>query len=116
RHGPSRGMMILGSLLTTAEINGIAAQAQSNLSLLPAPTTRRSDRLTQTAALTHVDRDFVDIFDRPIMTLRVDVPREVTAHGKKAVAYASATLIPAAGVVGLLLGVRGVCAVFHPCA
>lgn len=102
-HGPSRGMMILGRRLTAAEINDIAAQAQSNVSLLPAPTMRRSDQLTQTAALTHVDRDFVDIFGRPIVTLRVDVPREVTAHGRKAVAYASASLVAAAVLVVILL-------------
>ena len=93
-HGPSRGMMILGRLLQAAEISNIAAQAQSNLSMLPAPAIRRVDQLTQSTSVTHVDRDVADIFGRPIMTLRVDVPRAITAHGKKAVAYASARSPP----------------------
>jgi two-component system NtrC family sensor kinase len=102
-HGPSRGMMILGRLLKAAEINSIAAQAQSSLFLLPAPASHRPDRLTQTPQITHVDRDFADIFGRPIMTLRVDVPREITAHGRKAVAYASAGLVAAAVIFVILL-------------
>lgn len=102
-HGPSRGMMILGKLLEEPEVKDIAAQAQSTLSVLPAPLTRRPDQLTQTPSLTFVDRDFVDLFGQPIMTLRVDVPREVTAHGKEAVAYASASLVAAAVIVVILL-------------
>ena len=102
-HGPSRGMMVLGRLLKAPEINNIAAQAQSNLSLLPASAIRKPDQLTQTAAVTYVDRNFEDIFGRPIMTLRVEVPRDITAHGKKAVAYASASLVAAAVIVVMLL-------------
>jgi sensor domain CHASE-containing protein len=102
-HGPSRGMMILGRLLQDAEVKDIAAQAQSTLSVLPAPAIRRPDQLTQTSSLTYIDRDFVDIFDHPIMTLRVEVPREITAHGKEAVAYASASLVAAAVIVVILL-------------
>jgi two-component system NtrC family sensor kinase len=102
-HGPSRGMIILGRLLQTPEINDIAAQAQSTLSLLATPAALKPDRLTQTATLTHVDRDFPDIFGQPLMTLRVDVPREVTAHGKTAVAYASVSLVAAAMIVIILL-------------
>ena len=102
-HGPSRGMMMLGRLLKTREINDIAAQAQASLTLLQAPGRRRPDQLTQTPAVTHVDRDFVDIFGQPIMTLRVDVPRVITAHGRKAVAYASAGLLAAAVIFVLLL-------------
>ncbi len=102
-HGPSRGMMILGRLLEEPEVKDIAAQAQSTLAVLPAPATRRPDELTQTPSLTYVDRDFVDIFGHPILTLRVDVPREITAQGKKAVAYASASLVAAAVIIVMLL-------------
>jgi len=101
--GPSRGMIILGRMLRAAEIRNIAAQAQSSLSLLPAPAIARPDRLTQTSSITHVDRDFVDIFGRPILTLRVDVPREITARGRTAVAYASACLLAAAVIILILL-------------
>jgi sensor domain CHASE-containing protein len=102
-HGPSRGMMILGKLLKDAEVKDIAAQAQSTLSVLQGPPTRRPDQLTQTPSLTYVDRDFVDIFGLPLITLRVEVPREITAHGDKAVAYASASLIAAAVIIVMLL-------------
>jgi len=115
-HGPSRGMIILGRLLQADEINNIAAQAQSNLSLLPAPALGRPDRLNQTTTVTHVDRDFFDIFGRPIMTLRVNVPREITAHGKKAVAYASVSLAAAALIMVLLLTVMISLVILNPLA
>lgn len=102
--GDSRGMMILGRLLTADEIRNIGVQAQANVSLLPAPGLSGPDRLSQGDKLTHVDRTFIDIFGRPIMTLRVDVPREITASGRKAVAYASASLL-AAAILMLLLQV-----------
>jgi sensor domain CHASE-containing protein len=101
--GPSRGMIILGRMLRAAEIRNIAAQAQASLSLLPAPAVARPDQLTQASSITHVDRDFVDIFGRPILTLRVDVPREITARGRTAVAYASACLLAAAVIILILL-------------
>lgn len=102
-HGPSRGMMILGRLLQAGEIKNIAALAQSDLAVLPPPARHRQDQLTQTATMTHVDRDFVDIYDRPLLALRVNVPRDITAHGRKAVAYASVSLVAAAIIVVLLL-------------
>ncbi|MBS0580806.1 MAG: HAMP domain-containing protein [Proteobacteria bacterium] len=102
-HGPHRGSMILGRLLKSMEISRIAAQAQATLALLPAPPARRPDRLSQDAKVTHVDRDFVDIFGRPILTLRVEVPRAITAYGRNAVAYASVSLIAGAILVVVLL-------------
>ena len=105
-HGPSRGMMMLGKLLKTTEIDSIAAQAQAHLTLLPAPARSSSDRLTQTTSLTHVDRDFLDIYGRPIVTLRVDVPREITARGHKAAVYGLAwQVVAAVAVLALLLAV-----------
>ena len=101
--GPSRGMMILGKLLKDPEVKDIAASAQSTLSVLPAPAFRRPDQLTQTSSVTYVERDFVDIFGQPVITLRIHVPREVTAHGKEAVAYASVSLVAAAVLVVILL-------------
>jgi two-component system NtrC family sensor kinase len=105
-HGPSRGMIMLGKLLKSAEIDNIAAQAQTHLTALPAPGRFRSDRLTQTDTLTHVDRDFLDIYGRPFMTLRIDVPREITARGNKAALYGLAwQVIAAVAVLTLLLAV-----------
>jgi signal transduction histidine kinase len=50
-----------------------------------------------------VYRAFNDLYGRPVMTLRVDVPREITVRGYRAVAYASACLIAAAVIVLILL-------------
>jgi two-component system, NtrC family, sensor kinase len=105
-HGPSRGMLMLGKLLKAAEIDSIAAQAQAHLTLLPAPARSSSDRLTQTGKLTHVDRDFLDIYGRPVMTLRVDVPREITARGHQAMVYGLVwQVVAAVAVLTLLLAV-----------
>src|SRR5215469_12353143 len=102
-HGPSRGMVIMGRLLTSPEISNIGDQAQAKVSLLTPPDTHRLDQLSQSDKFTYVDRDFDDVFGHPIMTLRVDVPREISAHGRTAVAYASACLLAAAIVVLILL-------------
>jgi two-component system, NtrC family, sensor kinase len=102
-HGPSRGMVLMGRLLSGAVIRDMAAQAQASLSILAAPPTSGADRLTQNEAVTHVDRDLTDIFGRPVLTLRVDVPREFTARGRSAVAYAMACRTAAAIAVLILL-------------
>src|SRR2546425_8108547 len=56
----------------------------------------------QTCALpiltSRVYRAFDDVYGRPVMTLRVDVPREVTRRGQAAVTYASVCLVGAAVV------------------
>ena len=52
---------------------------------------------------TQIYRSFNDIYGRPLMKLRVDVPRKITARGEKAVAYASAYLIGAAVAVLIVL-------------
>ena len=51
--------------------------------------------------LTRVERSFSDVYGRPVLTLRVDVPRRITAQGRTAVAYATAYLVGAA-VLALL--------------
>ncbi|MBV8495778.1 MAG: HAMP domain-containing protein [Gammaproteobacteria bacterium] len=115
-HGPSRGLVMVGRLLNSSGVADIARQAQAKLSLLAAPASRAPDRLTQSDAVTHVDRDFVDIYGKPLLTLRVDVPRDITARGRTAVTYAFACRIAAAVVVLILmlLGLDGV--ILHPLA
>jgi signal transduction histidine kinase len=61
------------------------------------------ERLEETDALTRVYRTYSDVYGEPLMTLKVDVPREISARGTRAVAYASAYLIVAAVIVLLLL-------------
>lgn len=101
--GPSRGMVMMGRLLTVDEIKRIGAQAQVDLSMLPAPNAGSGDRLVETDTVTQVYQSFDDIYGRPILTLRVDVPRSITQRGHLAVNYASAYLASAAVIVLVLL-------------
>jgi two-component system, NtrC family, sensor kinase len=102
-NGPSRGMVVIGRLLSPEVIGSLGAQAQVMLAMLPPDPSTATEQVLETDNLTHVYRAFNDLYARPVMTLRVDVPREITARGHRAVAYASACLIAAAVIVLLLL-------------
>ncbi|HVN45316.1 MAG TPA: CHASE4 domain-containing protein [Steroidobacteraceae bacterium] len=102
-NGPSRGMVVIGRLLSPAVVSDLGAQAQAQLAMLPPDASRATEQLLETDGVTHVYRAFDDLQGRPVMTLRVDVPREITARGRLAVAYASACLLVAAVIVLLLL-------------
>jgi two-component system NtrC family sensor kinase len=101
--GPIRGMVMMGRLLTVAEISRIGAQAQVDLSMVEAPSGRTSDRLVENATVTQIYRSFDDIYGRPVLSLRVDVPRRITQRGGVAVNYASAYLAAAAVIILILL-------------
>jgi two-component system NtrC family sensor kinase len=103
-NGPSRGMVILGRLLSDSAVRAVGAQAQADLSMLPATTaTTGREQLVESDSATRVFRTYDDVYGHPIMVLRVDVPREITARGQTAVTYASACLIVAAVIVLVLL-------------
>ena len=102
-HGPSRGMVAIGRLLSPAVVQSIGAQAQAQLDMLPPDPSAAPEQVLESDGVTHVYRAFNDVYGRPIMTLRVDVPREITARGNRAVRYASACLIAAAVIVLILL-------------
>jgi two-component system, NtrC family, sensor kinase len=101
--GPQRGVVMLGRLLSDAEVQRIAAQAQALVSIAPANDARTPGQLTETGDVTQVFREVDDVYGRPLMALRVDVPRRITQRGHAAIAYASACLIAAAIVVLVLL-------------
>ncbi|MBV8405051.1 MAG: HAMP domain-containing protein [Gammaproteobacteria bacterium] len=101
--GPSRGMVILGRLLTPVVVESLGAQAQVSLAMLPPEPDRAAEELIESDAATLVYRTFNDLYGRPVMRLRVDVPRAITARGYGAVAFASACLIAAAVIVLVLL-------------
>ena len=61
-----------------------------------------ADQIVDTGSLTQVYRTYADIYGRPVLTLRVEVPQRITARGRDAVTYASAYLI-AAAVAALIL-------------
>ncbi len=101
--GPARGMVLMGRLLDAAALDAIAAQAQAQLTLLGAEPGTAGERIAETDRVTQVFRGFSDIYGLPLMSFRVDVPREVTLRGEGAVKVAAWSLIAAAIVVLLLL-------------
>ena len=102
-HGPARGMVFMGRLLTDAVVADIGSQAQSELMMLPPDAGAPREVLQETEGLTRVIRTYDDIYGRPIMRLRLAVPREITMRGQAAVSYASACLMAAAVIVVVLL-------------
>jgi sensor domain CHASE-containing protein len=101
--GPARGMVIMGRLLASAEIARIGSQAQVQVSMAAQRNERVAEHLVESDSVTHVYRSVDDVYGQPIMTLRVDVPREITQRGDSAVQYASAYSLVAAVVVLILL-------------
>lgn len=101
--GPPRGMVMMGRLLSSARIAKLGAQAQTQLSMLPQQAQSARERLVEAGGVTQVYRTFDDLYGRPLMTLRVEVPREITMRGHTAVMYASAYLAGAAVLVLVLL-------------
>ncbi len=102
-HGPARGLVILGRLLSSEQIESLGAQAQSALVMLPAAADAAPQTIQESSTVTRVYRAFDDVYGRPVMTLRVDIPRDITARGQTAVLYASAYLVLAAVIVLLLV-------------
>src|SRR6202011_1104306 len=101
--GPFRGMVIMGKLLSAAEVARIGAQAQARLSMVPAGWTGQRERIVETDYVTQVVEAFSDIYGRPIFSLEVDLQREITRRGYSAVHYASGYLIGAAVLAVALL-------------
>ena len=102
-HGPSRGMLFMGRLLTNAVVAEIGSQAQSELMMLPPDASAAREVLQETDGLTRVVRSYDDIYGRPVMRVRLAVPREITMRGQAAVSYASACLMATAVIVVVLL-------------
>jgi two-component system, NtrC family, sensor kinase len=104
-HGPSHGMVLLGRLLSADVVTDIGKQAQTAVTLLPPSADRApKEQLVEGSGATRVYRVFDDIYGQPIVTLRADVPRDVTQRGYTAARYAAAYLAAAALLVfGLLV-------------
>src|SRR2546421_667338 len=102
-HGPPRGMVIMGRLISPQEVAAIGAQAQAHVSMLPPSNSRGANRQVETERFIQVYHAYDDIYGHPILTLRVDVPREITQRGYAAVYYAFAYLMIAAVMIVVLL-------------
>jgi two-component system NtrC family sensor kinase len=116
-HGPSRGLVLMGRLLSAAEIADIGARAQTSVALVAArggsgpsrslaqlhDPTGSGETVAVSDTTTQISRVFADIYGNPIMTLRVDVPRTITEHARTTVADAMAFTVGAAVAVLLVL-------------
>jgi two-component system, NtrC family, sensor kinase len=99
--GPARGMVIMGRLLPGDALASIAAQAQFPVAMAPPGAAGETVRVGDT--VTTVDRTLTDIYGQPLLTLGVEVPREVSLRGKSAVKVAAACMAAAAIMVLFLL-------------
>ena len=100
--GAARGMVIMGRLLTPLQVRLLGARAQAQLSVIEDLHGVVGDRMTETTALTRIEEALPDLYGHPLVLLRVDVPRTISAHGQRVVTYASAYLA-AAGVAVLVV-------------
>jgi len=112
---PSRGLVFMGRLLTDAEIAEIGTRAQTDLgvyatrrigdpprSFLPQARARAdSTQILTDEQSTQVYRVFNDVFGAPVMTLRVDAPRTITANARATV-YSAMAFTLGAAIVALL--------------
>ncbi len=101
--GPSRGMVMIGRLLSMAEIQQIGAHAQANVAMVALRGAAVATSTVKSDAVTQVYKTLDDLYGHPILTLRVDVPREITRRGNSAVRYALAYLLAAAVLMVILL-------------
>jgi two-component system, NtrC family, sensor kinase len=106
--GPTRGMVLMGHLLDGTALTHIGTQAQAKVSMqenhlaAAVPGTAAapvSDQLVTLDKTIAASRGYTDIYGRPAMTLRVDLPRTVSQQGHRAVNYAGAYLIGSAAIV-----------------
>lgn len=109
-NGPHHGAVVLARVITPAVAARLAEQAQVKLQVLAAsaanPAGARSGPATRPRVLqgrlaNEVYLDLDDIYGRPSVTLRIDVPRSVTRQGRDAVRYALISIF-VAGIVVLL--------------
>ncbi|MFI4889466.1 MAG: ATP-binding protein [Steroidobacterales bacterium] len=113
--GPSRGLMLMGRLLTAAEINAIGRSAQTMVEIesisdpsgrfaVPAPQGvlgGMTDRTAISHDMTRISRTFRDVYGAPALSLRVDIPREISASARTTIGYMLAIIV--VGTVTLLL-------------
>jgi sensor domain CHASE-containing protein len=97
-HGPSRGLVLMGRLLTAAEIAEIGTKAHTAVAVVAQ---RPASAVVSDEHTTHVFKAFTDLYGRAILTLRVDVPRTIIANARTTVNSAMGFTIGAA-VAGLL--------------
>lgn len=102
-HGPARGTVVMGRYLSKDEAGRLSAQAQVALAMLPPVDPTRFKPIMQSDDNTSAYDTLIDIHGKPILTLRVDLPREITRSGWSAVRYATSYLLVTSVIVVILL-------------
>lgn len=101
--GPSRGMVLMARLLNDPELAAIGARSQTRVQFADRRGSAAEETIVVNGDTTEVYRDFNDIYGKPVMTLRVDVPRTISKGARTTVNYVLAFMIGAAVVVLLIL-------------
>jgi signal transduction histidine kinase/ActR/RegA family two-component response regulator len=118
--GPLRGLMMMGRQLTAAEVTAIGRNAQTDVAiesirdpsgqfLLPQPQgifASMSDRTLVSHDMTQISRTFRDVYGDAVLSLRVNIPREISANARSTIGYMVA--IVTSGTAALLLVLLGV--------
>jgi sensor domain CHASE-containing protein len=114
--GPSRGMVLMGRLLTDAEVAEIGARAQTSVRLAAVRGDLGAEAILQLKGETlanesievkgesiEVLRVFSDVYGVPVMALRVQIPRTISDGASTTVNYVLAFTVGAAIVALLIL-------------
>jgi two-component system NtrC family sensor kinase len=101
--GPVRGMVIMGRLLTGPLMQRTASQTETTFEMVKSDASGSDDRMVTSSSLTQIYGSFPDVYGNQVLTLRVDVPRDITANGRRAILVAAASLVGAAMVTLVLL-------------
>jgi len=101
--GKPLGMTLMGRLLTAAQLRDIGTQAQAALTMHTVSPESAAPALVEDETTTQVSGSYDDIEGRPLMTLRVDVPRSITKQGRAAILYSTLYLVGAAITILVLL-------------
>ncbi|MFO1400172.1 MAG: CHASE4 domain-containing protein [Steroidobacteraceae bacterium] len=113
--GPFRGLVLLGRLLTAAEIARIGTQAQVTLAMpvvrpagVAVPAALRTPpagepALEVHASATQVRQAFSDVGGAPLLLLQIDVPRTISAHGRRVIGYVALFLLGTGAILVALL-------------
>ncbi len=101
--GAPDGMVVMGRLLTAAMLQRIEAQTETAIVPQAGAADDAQDRMVEAAGVTQVFASFRDLYRQPVMTLRIDVPREITAYGRNALQIASASIVAVSIVVLALM-------------
>jgi two-component system, NtrC family, sensor kinase len=107
-HGPHRGMVLVGRLLTDEELLGIGDDAQVRVARAPLPLLRSADgapieTVIERDTVTDVTRVFNAVDGSPALALRIEVPRSISERGHQVVGYAAVFLVLAGGMVLLMM-------------